>query len=124
MMAELLYSLGLKLYGLALLTASLFNTKAKKVVLGQRNVMQYLSEEEEIRNSPLLWVHCASVGEYEQGRPVMELFKSRNPEYKILVTFYSPSGYEAVRTDKIVDFSSYLPFDSQRNVKQFMKLVC
>lgn len=122
-MGALFYTIGLKLYELLARITALFNPKAKEFIIGRRHVWESLKNQLSNVTEPILWVHCSSVGEYEQGLPVMESFKSHYPNYKVLVTFYSPSGYAAVKTDEIVDFISYLPFDSRRNAKKFMELV-
>ena len=122
-MGALFYMIGLKLYELLARITALFNPKAKEFIVGRKQVWDSLNKQLINITDPILWVHCSSVGEYEQGRPVMESYKTHYPDHKILVTFYSPSGYAAVKTDKVVDFISYLPFDSRRNSKQFMELV-
>ncbi|MBP5709104.1 MAG: 3-deoxy-D-manno-octulosonic acid transferase, partial [Bacteroidales bacterium] len=69
------------------------------------------------------WTHCASLGEFEQGRPVIESFKKRHPDYKIIVTFFSPSGYEIRKNYKEADIVCYLPSDTPRNAKLFVDVV-
>lgn len=121
-MGILLYSIGLKIIVLLTHLAALFNPKAKEFIQGRKQIWVSLSTQLENNSAPVLWVHCSSVGEYEQGRPVMEEFKNRYPNYKILVTFYSPSGYQAVETDDIVDFKIYLPFDSRKNARKLLDI--
>jgi 3-deoxy-D-manno-octulosonic-acid transferase len=70
-----------------------------------------------------IWFHCASLGEYEQGLPIMEAIKIRYPEYKIVLTFFSPSGYEIKKASPVADVVSYLPLDTAKNVKRFVKIV-
>jgi len=122
-MGQLVYIFGLRIYELMIRIAALFNRKAKLFIAGRKKVWQELSQQLANNSNPILWVHCSSIGEYEQGRPVIEAFKETNPNYKILVTFFSSSGYEAVATDEIVEFKSYLPFDSRKNSKRFIDLV-
>jgi len=122
-MGQIIYVIGLWLYELIVRIAAIFNPKAKKFIDGRNDAWRLLKNQLEGNTSKILWVHCSSVGEYEQGRPVMEQFKKEYTQYKILVTFYSPSGYEAIPTDDIVDFKSYLPFDSNKNAQRFIKEV-
>jgi 3-deoxy-D-manno-octulosonic-acid transferase len=121
-MGILLYSFGLKVIELLTHLAALFNPKAKEFIGGRKFVWESLSTQLADNESPVLWVHCSSVGEYEQGRPVMECFKKQYQEYKILVTFYSPSGYHAVERDEIVDYKIYLPFDSGKNARKLLDI--
>jgi len=122
-MIAVFYSFGIKLLALIIRIAAFFNPKAKAFILGRRNNWQKLTKQLNGNTAPILWVHCASVGEYEQGRPVMEAFKHNHPSFKIFVTFYSPSGYQAIDTDHIVDFKCYLPFDSKKNANKLITLV-
>lgn len=100
--------------------ASLFNEKVKKGVVGRRdslkNVKQAFAKDDKI-----IWMHAASLGEYEQGLPVLERLKIQYPDYKILVSFFSPSGYEnVVKKKHIADVICYLPFDKKNAIKQFV----
>ncbi|QDZ64744.1 3-deoxy-D-manno-octulosonic acid transferase [Elizabethkingia bruuniana] len=100
--------------------ASLFNEKVKKGVAGRRdslkNVQQAFAKDDKI-----IWMHAASLGEYEQGLPVLERLKIQYPDYKILVSFFSPSGYEnVVKKKHIADVICYLPFDKKNAIKQFV----
>ncbi len=100
--------------------ASLFNEKVKKGVVGRRdslkNVQQAFAKDDKI-----IWMHAASLGEYEQGLPVLERLKIQYPDYKILVSFFSPSGYEnVVKKKHIADVICYLPFDKKNAIKQFV----
>ena len=108
--------------------ASLFNAKAKKWIVGRKNIFEKL--EQSIGNSAsignggsVIWMHCASLGEFEQGRPVIEELKIRFPKYKILLTFFSPSGYEAQKNYKGADWVFYLPMDGPKNAKRFLEIV-
>ncbi len=73
--------------------------------------------------SPVLWIHCASLGEFEQGRPIIEAFKKEYPTYKVLLTFFSPSGYEVRKNYKLADWVYYLPWDTKNNATQFIEAV-
>jgi 3-deoxy-D-manno-octulosonic-acid transferase len=119
-MAVLLYTLGLRSYELIIRVAALFNPKAKAFINGRKQVWQSLDKQLENNTGPVIWIHCSSVGEYEQGRPLMEAIKMKFPTNKILVSFYSPSGYQTVEPDEIVDVKIYLPFDSRKNARRLI----
>ncbi|MDP9957792.1 3-deoxy-D-manno-octulosonic-acid transferase [Epilithonimonas hungarica] len=98
---------------------SLFDSKAKKGVRGRKESLKIVREK--IKGKKVLWMHAASLGEYEQGLPVLEKLKEQFPEHKTLVTFFSPSGYENVKKRKqIADAICYLPFDRKKDVKEFV----
>ena len=119
---SLLYNFVISLMGLAIRVASIFNTKAKLWIEGRRGLFVKLSSEIKA-NEKLVWFHCASLGEFEQGRPVIEVFKKQNPDFKVLLTFYSPSGYEHKKNSNIADYIYYLPLDSLQNAKRFINIV-
>jgi 3-deoxy-D-manno-octulosonic-acid transferase len=119
---RLLYSLAIQLYYLGILIASLFNKKAELWISGRKNLFQIL-EQKCTNKSNIIWVHCASLGEFEQGRPFMEKMKKENPDHTILLTFFSPSGYLIRKTDPIADIITYLPIDSLKNAIRFVKIV-
>ena len=121
-MVTVLYSFALKSIGFLTRIAAWFNPKAKELISGRKQVWDSLTIQLKNNTAPILWVHCSSVGEYEQGRPVMEAFKKYFPAYKTLVSFYSPSGYQAVNTDEIVDYKIYLPLDSRKNAAKFLSI--
>jgi 3-deoxy-D-manno-octulosonic-acid transferase len=101
---------------------SLFSPKIKLFVDGRKSVFQTLTS----KISPgdkTIWLHAASLGEFEQGLPVMEKIKIRFPNHKIVVTFFSPSGYEVRKNNSIADVTVYLPLDTKSNAKQFLKLI-
>jgi len=102
--------------------ASLFNAKAKKWVTGRKGIFTRL-EETIPQNEKIIWMHCASLGEFEQGRPVIEKLKYTYPRHKILITFFSPSGYEAQKNYQLADWVFYLPADGPRNAKKFLEIV-
>jgi 3-deoxy-D-manno-octulosonic-acid transferase len=118
-----IYSLGIRLYGLAILIASLFNDKAKKWRNGRKDIFEDLKKAFSTNQSPVIWFHCASLGEFEQGRPVIEEFKHKYPNYKILLTFFSPSGYEVRKNYAGADFIFYLPLDTNSNAKKFVEII-
>ncbi len=117
------YFLFVKLYPLSARVFSLFNDKAKQWVAGRKNVFHNLRVFFNKNTKPVIWFHCASLGEFEQGRPVLESVKTLYPQYAILVTFFSPSGYEIRKHYKGADYISYLPMDGVLNAKYFVRLV-
>ena len=102
--------------------AALFNPKIKLFVDGRKSVYKVLSNKIKAYDKTI-WFHAASLGEYEQGLPVMERMKSRFPNHLIVLTFFSPSGYEVRKNNTIADVTVYLPLDTQSNVDQFMEIV-
>lgn len=118
------YYVGIKLYGILIFFASLFSSKAKKRLLGQRRVFYFLQENlSSTHTDKYIWFHAASLGEFEQGRPIMDALKISHPDYKIILTFFSPSGYEVRKNYIGADLVCYLPLDTPSNVKRFMNLV-
>ncbi|HXP53255.1 MAG TPA: glycosyltransferase N-terminal domain-containing protein, partial [Bacteroidia bacterium] len=120
---KFLYSLGIRFYGFAVLIASLFNEKAKKWREGRKDIFIELKKAFEGNQSPVIWFHCASLGEFEQGRPVIESFKQKFPDYKVLLTFFSPSGYEVRKNYVGADYIFYLPLDTYANASKFIDIV-
>lgn len=118
-----LYSLNIFLYGIAIRIASLFNSKAKRWLKGRKDLFRSIEKSIAGNQSPVAWFHCASLGEFEQGRPLMERLRKEKPEYKILLTFFSPSGYEVRRNYPGADFIFYLPLDTPGNARRFVSLV-
>ena len=102
--------------------AALFNPKIKLFVDGRKSVFKILSNKIKAYDKTI-WFHAASLGEYEQGLPVMERMKSRFPNHLIVLTFFSPSGYEVRKNNTIADVTVYLPLDTKSNVKKFMEIV-
>jgi len=116
-----LYNLVISIAGFFLKIIALFIPKIKLFVDGRKNVFAIL--EEKIKpGDKTIWFHSASLGEYEQGLPVIEKIKEKYPAHKIIVTFFSPSGYEVRKNNTIADATVYLPLDTRRNAKQFLKL--
>lgn len=116
-----LYTLVLHLYALAVEIASFFNKKARMTRVGQWHTNGILRKNID-RNAKYIWFHAASLGEFEQGRPMMEAIRKRHPEYKILLTFFSPSGYEVRKNYDGADVICYLPFDTPFKVRKFLNL--
>lgn len=119
---RLIYNFGIWLYYIGAIFFSFFNKKAKKWIKGQHEAFNYF-EKSNIRNKKTAWFHAASLGEFEQGRPVIELFKQKHPEFTILLTFFSPSGYEVRKNYESADYIFYLPLDKYFNAKKFIKIV-
>ena len=118
-----MYSFALFLYRQTMRLAALFHPKANLWNEGQRTVWAGLEAALHDNVKPVAWFHTASMGEFEQGRPVIEAFKNQFPDYFILVTFYSPSGYEVRKHTPGIDFISYLPFDGAISSNRFLNLV-
>ncbi|MBQ8282957.1 MAG: 3-deoxy-D-manno-octulosonic acid transferase [Paraprevotella sp.] len=115
------YSLALYLYVLAIILVSPFHKKARLIVKGQWQTFRILKKK--IRDDEkYVWFHAASLGEFEQGRPLIERLRREHPEYKILLTFFSPSGYEVRKNYEGADVICYLPFDTPGNVMSFLRL--
>ncbi len=119
----ILYNIFLVLYKIGINISSLWNHKAKLWVHGRQNIFEQLKSKVGNQNSKVLWFHCSSLGEFEQGRPLIEKLRSQFPNYKILLTFFSPSGYEIRKDYKGADWVFYLPLDSKANAEKFFKIV-
>jgi 3-deoxy-D-manno-octulosonic-acid transferase len=105
--------------------ASFFNPKARKWISGRHSIMARLQTELPplIDGRPVAWFHAASLGEFEQGRPVIEAFRTRHPEYFVFLTFFSPSGYEVRKNYAQADYISYLPNDTPANARRLVQLL-
>ncbi len=128
MLSKLLYNLFLFLYSVGIRIASAWNPKAKKWVNGRKNIFAEINSQLSTLNSQPIWMHCASLGEFEQGRPLLEELKSNTStgsasKVKIVLTFFSPSGYEVMKDYKGADHVFYLPMDSPANAKKFLDAV-
>lgn len=116
-----LYNLVVYLAAFFLKIVALFSPKIKLFINGRKNVFPIL--EEKIKpTDKTIWFHAASLGEYEQGLPVIEKIKEKHPSHKIIVTFFSPSGYEVRKNNTVADVTLYLPLDTKSNAKRFLKL--
>lgn len=123
-MAFTLYKLVVRLYGLAISIAGAFNEKAKQWRAGRKNWKKNLEEKiSNFKAAEVLWFHCASYGEFEQGRPLIEAMHNKKPHAKILVTFFSPSGYVAFKDWTGADLVFYLPLDTPSNARDFLSIV-
>lgn len=138
-----IYNIFLLLYSIGIRITALWNPKARLWLNGRQDIWRQVAEvrskksevgyknrEPEIQNpqpetqhAPLVWMHCSSLGEFEQGRPVLEALKQQDPSIKILVTFFSPSGYEVRKNYPGADHVLYLPMDSKADARRFLSLV-
>jgi 3-deoxy-D-manno-octulosonic-acid transferase len=116
------YNLFLSIYLFVLRFASFFNEKAKRWVHGRKDILQVIKITLPHYDNRI-WMHCSSLGEFEQGRPLIEKIKKQYPQYHFILTFFSPSGFEAVKNYEHADFVFYLPMDNRKTAKQFLRLV-
>ena len=117
---KFLYNFIVFITSLLLPIIALFNKKIKLFVDGRNETFSKISE---LKNSKTIWFHAASLGEFEQARPIIEEIKEKYPSYKVLVTFFSPSGYEIRKNYNLADVICYLPLDSKSNARKFIKEV-
>ena len=118
----MVYNLIIYLYLLGVAVYSRFNEKVRKMWRGEREAFKILREKVD-PNAKYVWFHAASLGEFEQGRPLMEQLRQDHPEYKILLTFFSPSGYEVRKNYEGADIITYLPLDTITNARRFLRTV-
>lgn len=118
----MLYNIVIYLYLWGVIFLSLFNRKVRKMWLGENRAFDILREQVD-PDASYVWFHAASLGEFEQGRPLIERVRSRYPAYKILLTFFSPSGYEVRKNYEGADIICYLPIDTPLNAIRFLRLV-
>ena len=118
----MIYNLVIYLYLLGGAVYSRFNEKVRKMWRGEREAFRILREKVD-PNAKYVWFHAASLGEFEQGRPLMERLRQEHPEYKILLTFFSPSGYEVRKNYEGADIICYLPLDTITNARRFLRTV-
>jgi 3-deoxy-D-manno-octulosonic-acid transferase len=117
-----MYNIIIYIYQLGVVIASLFNEKVRKMWHGEREAIRILKEKVD-PNARYVWFHAASLGEFEQGRPLMEQLRRDHPEYKILLTFFSPSGYEVRKNYEGADIICYLPLDTITNARRFLRTI-
>jgi 3-deoxy-D-manno-octulosonic-acid transferase len=118
----LVYNLSISVLSIIYRLAALFNTKAYAFVSGRTNIFSTLKSAFEKSTPSPVWIHCASLGEFEQGRPIIEALKKSDPQLKILLTFFSPSGYEVRKNYALADYVFYLPWDTATNAKRFLDI--
>lgn len=116
------YNIAIQFYAFTIRVASVSNAKAKLWIEGRKNILKHIGETLK-PDEKRIWIHCASVGEFEQGRPVIEKLKQEYPEHKIVLTFFSPSGFELRKNYELADYVFYLPLDTKKNAEQFISLV-
>jgi 3-deoxy-D-manno-octulosonic-acid transferase len=117
-----IYDILVGLVGLLLVFLALLSSKLKLFVFGRKGVFETLSSKIATADKTI-WFHAASLGEYEQGLPVMEMIKTKYPQHKIVLTFFSPSGFEVRKNNTVADVTVYLPLDTKNNVRRFLDLV-
>ena len=126
-MGKLFYNIFLSLYSIGIRIASLWNPKASKWVNGRKDIFATINSKlippRAGENSKLIWMHCASLGEFEQGRPLLEQLRITDPSLKIVLSFFSPSGYEVIKDHKVADHIFYLPMDSPSNANRFIEAI-
>ena len=118
----IIYTIGIYLYAGLIAVASLFNKKARLLIKGHNRILDTIRPLVD-PNSKYLWFHASSLGEFEQGRPLIERIHSKHPECRILLTFFSPSGYEVRKDYKGADIVCYIPFDTPFNVRRFLDTI-
>ncbi|MDN5203371.1 glycosyltransferase N-terminal domain-containing protein [Fulvivirgaceae bacterium BMA10] len=122
-MAIYLYNVSIFLLKVAAYIGAIFSKKTKLFVDGRKGLIEAISNDLKENIAPIAWFHCASLGEFEQGRPVMESFKKEFPDYLIVLTFFSPSGFEVRKNYSGADFIYYLPLDTAKNARLFISIV-
>ncbi len=116
-----MYNLGISIYSFFISMIAPFHKKAGLMIEGHKETFETLQKQIEPK-SKYVWFHVASLGEYEQALPMIEIIREEKPSYKIILSFFSPSGYEVQKNNTIVDIVCYLPFDKKKNVKRFLDL--
>ena len=117
-----LYNLSIFFYSILIRLTAPFNIKAKQISKGRKQTFTELQAKIK-HDRPIAWVHCASLGEFEQGRPIIEAIHKQYPQYQILLTFFSPSGYEIRKNYDLADYICYLPADTKKNAERMIELV-
>ena len=117
-----MYNIIIYIYLLGVAIASRWDGKIRKMWRGERDAFDVLRQKVD-PSAKYLWFHAASLGEFEQGRPIMERLRKSHPEYKILLTFFSPSGYEVRKNYEGADIICYLPLDTPLNVRRFFRII-
>ena len=117
-----IYNISVYLYIILIQISALFKSKSKLWVQGRKDVFTRI-EQAVKNNKNIVWFHCASLGEFEQGKPIIKAYKLKHPKHKILLTFFSPSGFEASKRTKLANWVFYLPADTKKNAKRFIHIV-
>lgn len=121
-MGLILYRIFLFLYACGVEIASVFNHKARLWYQGRKKIFKKLNKAFKGNEAPVIWFHCASLGEFEQGRPLLEALKEHHPDHKILLSFFSPSGYEIHKNYAGADWVFYLPLDSHYHARRWLSI--
>lgn len=120
---RLFYNIGIRIYGLGVRAAALMgHEKARQMCAGWQRLFEKIPTER-VGQGKTAWFHASSLGEFEQARPILERFKAEHPDYKICLTFFSPSGYEVRKNYSEADYICYLPLDTPRNAREFVRLI-
>lgn len=122
-MSLILYNIAIFLYALLLRVMAVFNPKAKLFVKGRVAIFSNIKTAIKSECRPIIWMHCASLGEFEQGRPLIEQIKQAQKDYCIILTFFSPSGYEIRKNYALADYVFYLPLDTKKNAQLFLQII-
>lgn len=122
-MSLIFYNIALLFYALLLRIAAVFNPKAKLFINGRIAIFSKIKTALKLEKRPIIWMHCASLGEFEQGRPLIEKIKQEQNKYCIFLTFFSPSGYEIRKKYPLADYVFYLPLDTKKNATEFLQIV-
>ena len=122
-MAVFFYNIFISAFYAAVSISSYWNPKAKKWKEGRRNIFSKIRAALNNNQAPIIWIHCSSVGEFEQGRPIIERIREQSSRHKIILSFFSPSGYETNKNYKGADLVFYLPMDSKKNAKKFLDII-
>ena len=117
-----IYNISIYLYIILIRISALFKSKSKLWVQGRKDIFTRI-EQAVKNNKNIVWFHCASLGEFEQGKPIIKAYKLKHPKHKILLTFFSPSGFEASTRTKLANWVFYLPADTKKNAKRFIHIV-
>ena len=118
---KVLYNICIQLYYYIIYLTSIFSNKSRLWIKGRRHIFSDLEKLRDEKN--IVWFHCSSLGEFEQGRSVMEIYKKKYPSHKLLLTFFSPSGFEIRKSYEFSDWVFYLPLDTNFNAKNFVDIV-
>ena len=119
---RILYNISIYIYMISIYIYALLNSKAKEWTRGRRNILKKIQKATKNHNN-IVWFHCASLGEYEQGKSLIKAYKEKFTEDKILLTFFSPSGYNIIKYSPLADFVFYLPSDTISNARKFIAIV-
>ncbi len=117
------YNIGIIFYGFSIWVAALFDDKAKLWIAGRKGIWNKIKHGLKNETRPIVWIHCSSLGEFEQGRPIIEALHRDLKTYALVLSFFSPSGYDVRKNYLQADYIFYLPLDTPKNAKQFLKLV-